>query len=65
MRIIGCKLGCFTLIVCMMMNPPGTFFVDSIILDISHGLIELFIPMIKLNKYVIEPFFFPTLVKFK
>jgi hypothetical protein len=33
-------------------------FVDSILLDIFHGLVELFTTMIDLNKYVFHFYFF-------
>jgi hypothetical protein len=33
---------------------------DSIVLDTSHGLVELLIAMMELNKYVLDLFLFPT-----
>jgi hypothetical protein len=42
-------------------EPSWHIFIDSIVLDTSHGLFELLIAMIELNKYVFEPFFSCTL----
>jgi hypothetical protein len=39
-------------------GPSWHIYIDSIILDTSHGLVELLIAMTKFNKYVLEPFFF-------
>ncbi len=38
-------------------EPFQHIFVDSIVLDTSHGFIELLITMMELNKYVIDPSF--------
>jgi hypothetical protein len=36
-------------------EPAWHIYVDSIVLDTSHGCFELFITMTKLNKYVFDP----------
>ncbi len=62
MGITSCRLGCFILTMCMMMRPFGTSLLIPLSLWTSHGLVEFFIAMMKLNKYVLELFFFlPTL----
>jgi hypothetical protein len=39
---------------------------DSIVLDTSHGLVELLIAMMELNKYVFDPSFISYIkVRFK
>jgi len=38
-------------------EPSWHIFVDSIIFDTSHGLVEFFIAMMELNKYVLDPSF--------
>jgi hypothetical protein len=36
-------------------EPSWHIFVDSIVLDTSHGLVEFLTTMTKLNKYAFEP----------
>jgi hypothetical protein len=38
-------------------EPSWHIYVDSIILDTSHGFVELFIAMMKPNKYALDPSF--------
>ncbi len=41
----------------MMTKPSWHISIDSILLDTSHGLVELLTTMIQLNKYAFDPSF--------
>jgi len=47
-------------------EPSWYIFMDSIVLETSHGLVELLIAMMELNKYVFDPSFISYIkVRFK
>jgi hypothetical protein len=56
MGITYCRLGYLISTIYMMMKPSWHISIDSIVLDTSHGLVELLTTMIELNKYAFDPF---------
>ncbi len=58
---IGCRLGCFTLTVCTMMNPPNTSLLISFSLTLLMGLLTSSLPWQSSTNMLFNLPLFPTL----